>query len=420
MKHGRPVVVGLVTAVVGWLCLAGCEDGSQSGTMEMAERERRAPSQEESMEPADETRAPEPQFGVEAGGTRSVDSTGEGAEVGMESGGAAPPAPSSASSPAAIEFVSRTLDFGTVLETESPTAAFRFRNVGGATLRIKKVSATCGCTAVTPDRLAFEPGESGELEVTFTPTAPGDQKKLVTVLTNGRPASVRLEVVADVKAFAVIEPRIMDFGTVRFGRAHRATVQVTPSDPEGEVVGVRVTNEHLTARLLPRSAEPTIGDAPVGRTVEVLVPATMPWGGFHGFLEFAVLGRPSEGVERVRHVSKIRVRGQAFGELSAEPDTVRYGIRPGESFERRIRLWRPSGSGFEVIEATASASRLSSLEVAVTQVSASEVLLVVHGVAGDGYGSSRGELVVSTSVPGEERLRVPIVGVIRERPVGPG
>ncbi len=68
---------------------------------------------------------------------------------------------------------------------EQAHAKFQFTNGGGTAVTITNIQTSCGCTVPTLAKRAYEPGESGELEVIFTFNALiGKQTKTITATTD--------------------------------------------------------------------------------------------------------------------------------------------------------------------------------------------------------------------------------------------
>ncbi len=76
-------------------------------------------------------------------------------------------------------------NFGDVKSGTSVTYNFGIKNEGKSNLIIRKVKASCGCTATKPGKKELAPGEETELKVSFnTRGINGKQHKTVTVITN--------------------------------------------------------------------------------------------------------------------------------------------------------------------------------------------------------------------------------------------
>ncbi len=101
---------------------------------------------------------------------------------------------------ASIQFESKSINFGTFSEKEPVReGTFKFTNVGDAPLVINQVVASCGCTTPKYTKQPVNPGESGQIDVTYSGKGKflGHFKKTITVRTNGDPESVRLYIEGD-------------------------------------------------------------------------------------------------------------------------------------------------------------------------------------------------------------------------------
>ena len=100
-----------------------------------------------------------------------------------------------AQKPAEIKFDKLTHDFGTFSEKNPVVSCtFSFTNVGETPLVINQAVASCGCTVPEYTKTPIQPGEKGEIKVTYNGTGkfPGHFKKSITVRTNGAVEMTRL------------------------------------------------------------------------------------------------------------------------------------------------------------------------------------------------------------------------------------
>ncbi len=75
--------------------------------------------------------------------------------------------------------------FGTVKQGENVEHTYLLTNEGKSDLLIRKIKASCGCTAVQPQKKVIAPGESVQLKAVFKSAGKmGKQNKTVTVITN--------------------------------------------------------------------------------------------------------------------------------------------------------------------------------------------------------------------------------------------
>ena len=105
-----------------------------------------------------------------------------------------------AQKPAEIKFDKLTHDFGTFSE-KNPVVSYTFTytNVGEQPLVINQAVASCGCTVPEYTKTHIQPGEKGEIKVTYNGTGkfPGHFKKSITVRTNGAVEMTRLYIEGD-------------------------------------------------------------------------------------------------------------------------------------------------------------------------------------------------------------------------------
>lgn len=77
------------------------------------------------------------------------------------------------------------VNFGRLRQDQRFEHSFVLSNTGRSTLYIRKIKASCGCTAVQPEKKQVEPGESVQIKTVFNPAGKrGNQNKNVTIITN--------------------------------------------------------------------------------------------------------------------------------------------------------------------------------------------------------------------------------------------
>ncbi len=76
-------------------------------------------------------------------------------------------------------------DFGNIIQDSVVTTYFVITNEGSNLLKIKKVSASCGCTVVMSEKNELKRGESTEIKVAFdSKEKSGKQNRTVYIETN--------------------------------------------------------------------------------------------------------------------------------------------------------------------------------------------------------------------------------------------
>lgn len=75
--------------------------------------------------------------------------------------------------------------FGKIKQGEKVDHVYVISNSGKSDLHIRKVKASCGCTAVQPEKKVIAPGESVNIKTVFNSAGKvGSQNKTVTIITN--------------------------------------------------------------------------------------------------------------------------------------------------------------------------------------------------------------------------------------------
>jgi len=69
-----------------------------------------------------------------------------------------------------ISFDKTHHDFGTISDFQKVTHRYRLTNSGKATLLIKEIRPSCGCSHTVVGKMALQPGENTYIEVHFDPT----------------------------------------------------------------------------------------------------------------------------------------------------------------------------------------------------------------------------------------------------------
>ena len=96
---------------------------------------------------------------------------------------------------AQISFDKVVHDFGTFNEDDgAQKCVFNFTNTGDAPLVINQAVASCGCTVPSYTKTPIQPGERGEIKVTYNGKGkfPGHFKKTITIRSNAETEMVRL------------------------------------------------------------------------------------------------------------------------------------------------------------------------------------------------------------------------------------
>jgi len=90
--------------------------------------------------------------------------------------------------------------FGEIMQDSKNTHVFKFTNTGKEPLIIENAAGSCGCTVPTYPKEPIAPGETGEIEVVYSPgKQQGEQVKTVSITANTEPNVTTLNISATVK-----------------------------------------------------------------------------------------------------------------------------------------------------------------------------------------------------------------------------
>ena len=99
--------------------------------------------------------------------------------------------PTTATSNAKIEFVSETIDYGTIENGANGEREFKFKNAGTDALIISTCRGSCGCTVPTCPTEPIMPKQSGVIKVKYDTSRTGQFTKQVTVESND-PSGIKI------------------------------------------------------------------------------------------------------------------------------------------------------------------------------------------------------------------------------------
>lgn len=116
--------------------------------------------------------------------------------------------------------------FGTVPSSAVVAHDFVVRNVGGGTLIVSRVQASCGCVAAQPDTTNLPAGASAKVHASFALQGrKGHQRKSIRVWSNdSREPYYQLILEGDGDPKGGLEPQSLNFGTVSESTAVRTAV----------------------------------------------------------------------------------------------------------------------------------------------------------------------------------------------------
>lgn len=314
-----------------------------------------------------------------------------------------------------ITFAETEVQFGKISDENPIMHEFKFKNEGKTPLELGQINGSCGCTVPTLEKKTYQPGEEGVIKVTFNPAHKrGPTHTTVTVNSND-PASpsLTLNILSDVTPLVSLEPLFLNFGNVERNTPAKQTARFVTRVPGLTIAAATIDDPDSTVTLLP-TEETKEGDATVYTTpIEISIPGTDKIGTWQHRLTV----RTSD---EKRQPMIATVMGEVVGEIEATPRNLTLGGRaPGDHLEGKlvIRARKP-GTQFNILGVKAQPAQGGNfLQFTPSRDPANDLLTYVVDVEGTSPtnpGAFRGDIVVTTDMKGQEEIRVPYVGFVRD------
>lgn len=164
---------------------------------------------------------------------------------------------------AVITFSKTEHDFGKIQEADGRvTTVFQFKNEGMEPLVLSNVRASCGCTTPKWTKEPINPGETGEITVTYNPNGrPGRFQKTITVTSNAKEATTKLYIKGEVipkpaqPTYSVkmgnlsLKGKDINFGSVKKGQIVNKELEYANKTNEPVKVAVLWDSKDLNAQV---------------------------------------------------------------------------------------------------------------------------------------------------------------------------
>lgn len=172
-----------------------------------------------------------------------------------------------------ITFEKTEHDFGKINEADGRvTTIFNFRNEGMAPLILSNVRASCGCTTPNWTREPINPGETGQITVTYNPNGrPGRFQKTITVTSNAEEATQKLYIKGEVipkpaqpapESYPVkmgtlsLKTNTLNIGTLKMGQAVTKEIEYANKTKDTLTVAMILPNKGLDGQVTLEKVKP--------------------------------------------------------------------------------------------------------------------------------------------------------------------
>lgn len=165
-----------------------------------------------------------------------------------------------------ITFNETTHDFGKFNEADGKvTTVFEFTNEGMSPLVLTNVRASCGCTTPKWTREPIEPGQKGQITVTYNPSGrPGRFQKTITITSNATEATTKLYIKGEVipkpaqtvDQYPVkmgelsLKKQSINFGNITKGANKALSIDIANTTDHPITVGLVASNQELYLKPL--------------------------------------------------------------------------------------------------------------------------------------------------------------------------
>lgn len=340
-----------------------------------------------------------------------------------------------------LVFEKETIDLGTVLQNELKPMQYKFKNTGKAPVTIKEAHRSCGCTEakirVEGSDKALEPlesdqntwctippGASAMVDANFDPKGKvGSHSKTITIKSDDmeRPEIV-LTFTVQVEATVIVEPSVMNFGTVERGSTKPLKLTVLGRTPDFMATDATVTLSELFDIKKGETREVERGGKKMRATEFDIT-----------FKANGKSGRASDQLHIRTNDQRepLKVVGLSFniqGLIACEPTQLSLSMaKPGEDMNGELKLKHRKGQAFKISKIEAAPAAAGSpvpefkIEFApVDPANPTEWRIKASTVAPADRPGVQAFLNITTDVAGEETVKVRCYGAVRRGQVGAG
>ncbi len=220
-------------------------------------------------------------------------------------------------------------EFGTVARGSKQEHRFELKNIYKEEIHIVGVESSCGCTTSKISKDTLKTHETSEIVAVFNTRSFLGAKAATLTVKIDKPyyAEVQLTVDGYIRSDVVLDPGLVEFGSVDAGEGGKAKIQIAYAGrDEWEIVDVRSANRHFEVEL----DETYRGGGRVNYEMTVRLKPDAPVG---YILDQLVIITDDSGAKNV----SLPVEGQVLSPMTVSPASLFLGVvKPGESVKKRI------------------------------------------------------------------------------------
>ena len=312
------------------------------------------------------------------------------------------------------------VDFGDIQDYETRKATVSFTNNGDQTLEVFRIQPTCGCTTTALEKTLFAPGEGDQIELTFKPKGSGKQTKVVRVLTNDvTNPSQEIKIKANVISSVTVTPPALSFGRIALNEGATRTLTISAPNESFKIGEVKIFGDLQDKASLTLNRTSAEGAIPKTWKVDVSIDPSIKWGWYTGSVRVnGTVQNPGDAAPKPINKT-VGMNANVQGKVQASDSMFRLlSLARNKDFQKNIRLSRADGQPLEILSAEVIGGNLGNMNVIIKpieNVGGGLYELTLVGNTGDTTGAIRGNVMVTTNVPGEEEILLKIAGSVRAK-----
>ena len=310
-------------------------------------------------------------------------------------------------------------DFGRIGEGSVVKHSIKFTNSGNAELVISELKPSCGCVQPTlrDKKRKYAPGESGYIDISWEPNSKEGDKEYYVFLRSNDPAKQSADFKLTVKAHTLAFVFSDSTDGVNLSGEHGQKLTKTLKI-RGRAEDFKATYASITSEMEGKVDIKIVGEP---RTIDLNGEKIREYDAVITASERLSPGRYT-GQIYVRHSDKrakmleIPLTVDVQGVITSTPGTINAGdVVSGGMLSGSTEIKNSKGKAFKVVSAKFVPARITTFNMNVTTepgATPDSWKVNIKGVAPSKHGRVDGEVVVTTDLPEEETVRIPVTMMV--------
>ena len=219
--------------------------------------------------------------------------------------------------------------FGTVARGAKVEHKFKVRNLYKEDIHLASVRSSCGCTTPKITQQTLKTYEESEIVAQFNTRTFFGEKRATLTVTIDRPyyAEVQLQVSGNIRSDVVLDPGMVDLGSIDHGSAAERKINVTYAGRDNwQIKDVLSANAHLEAEL----KETSRGNGQVAYSLLVRLKEGAPIGYIKDQITLVTNDTRTSQIP-------VDIEGRVVSEITVSPVSLFMGVvQPGQKRTKQL------------------------------------------------------------------------------------